>query len=121
MFIRKKEYKDKMELLEIYRNKNKTNVDRINDYKSQTYELNKRIMMNQQIIERLEQSNKELLDWINKIINEVGCYKVPDNNQIRIPIYERKTMRSYIGSNMEGNLKRKEIIIPQINFTQISQ
>lgn len=46
---------------------------------------------------------------------------MPDNNQIRIPIYERKTMRAYIGSNMEGNLKRKEIIIPQINFTQISQ
>lgn len=46
MFIRKKEYKDKMELLEIYRNKNKTNVDRINDYKSQTYELKKRIIMN---------------------------------------------------------------------------
>lgn len=66
-------------------------------------------------------NNKVLLEWINKIINEVGVYNVETRQTIRIPIY--KSPIRAIGGRYEdvikeipNFLKQEEIIIPEIKF-----
>ena len=66
-------------------------------------------------------NNQVLLEWINKIINEVGVYNVETRQTIRIPIY-KNTIKA-IGGRYEdvikeipNFLKQEEIIIPEIKF-----
>ena len=66
-------------------------------------------------------NNQVLLEWINKIINEVGVYNVETRQTIRIPIY-KNPIRA-IGGRYEdvikeipNFLKQEEIIIPEIKF-----
>mgnify|MGYP000265996671 CR=1 FL=1 len=72
-------------------------------------------------IKKLEFENGQLVDWIRKIINEVGCYEVKDDNEFRIPIYKNEETEVYynVRKGMEWKL-RKEIILPKIIINQIS-
>lgn len=66
-------------------------------------------------------NNQVLLEWINKIINEVGVYNVETRQTIRIPIY-KNTIKAIGGrykdviKEIPNFLKQEEIIIPEIKF-----
>lgn len=60
---------------------------------------------------RLQEENQKLIDWIEKIINDLGAYEVAKNNAIRVPFYKKVEMKKEEAGNVE------EIILPQITYT----
>ena len=69
-------------------------------------------------------ANRNLTDWVNKIINEVGIYEVEDRRSVTIPIC-KNPRRAIAGkwddiqNEMPGFLSQEEIIIPEIRFIRI--
>lgn len=69
-------------------------------------------------------ANRNLTDWVNKIINEVGIYEVEDRRSITIPICKnpRRVMVGKwddIKDGMPEFLSQEEIIIPEIRFVRM--
>ena len=72
----------------------------------------------------LIKANQKLIDWINKIINEVGIYEVHDRRTITIPIYKSSAKAVFgsindIKASMENFVNQEEIIIPEIRFIKM--
>ncbi len=72
----------------------------------------------------LMKSNQKLIEWINKIINEVGIYNVEDRRTITIPIYRNPVKAMYgtseeISNNLKDFVQTEEIIIPEIRFVRM--
>lgn len=72
----------------------------------------------------LMKSNQNLIEWINKIINEVGIYNVEDRRTITIPIYRNPVKAMYgtseeISNNLKDFVQTEEIIIPEIRFVRM--
>lgn len=72
----------------------------------------------------LMKSNQNLIEWINKIINEVGVYNVEDRRTITIPIYRNPVKAMYgtskeISDNLKEFVETEEIIIPEIRFVRM--
>ena len=72
----------------------------------------------------LMKSNQKLIEWINKIINEVGIYNVEDRRTITIPIYKNPVKAMYctsedISNNLKEFVQTEEIIIPEIRFVRM--
>lgn len=69
-------------------------------------------------------ANRNLTDWVNKIINEVGIYEVEDRRSVTIPIC-RNPHRVIAGKwddikdGMPEFLSQEEIIIPEIRFIRM--
>ena len=69
-------------------------------------------------------ANRNLTDWVNKIINEVGIYEVEDRRSVTIPIC-RNPRRVIAGKwddikdGMPEFLSQEEIIIPEIRFVRM--
>jgi hypothetical protein len=64
----------------------------------------------------LMEQNEKLINWIEKIINEVGIYEVSERNSISIPIYKNPYPPMY-DTEFNGNrfvVERKDITIPEI-------
>ena len=66
----------------------------------------------EQSIERLIATNNDLIQWIYKIINEVGCYEVSKTDNIRIPLIKRDY--EMVGGFNDLKYKREEIHIPAV-------
>ena len=69
-------------------------------------------------------ANRNLTDWVNKIINEVGIYEVEDRRSVTIPICRnpRRVMAGKwddIKDGMPEFLSQEEIIIPEIRFIRM--
>ena len=69
-------------------------------------------------------ANRNLTDWVNKIINEVGIYEVEDRRSVIIPICRnpRRVMAGKwddIKDGMPEFLSQEEIIIPEIRFIRM--
>ena len=69
-------------------------------------------------------ANRNLTDWVNKIINEVGIYEVEDRRSVTIPICRnpRRVMAGKwddIKDGMPEFLSQEEIIIPEIRFVRM--
>ena len=72
----------------------------------------------------LMKSNQKLIEWINKIINEVGVYNVEDRRTVTIPIYRNPVQAMYgtseeISNNLKDFVQTEEIIIPEIRFVRM--
>lgn len=72
----------------------------------------------------LMKSNQKLIEWINKIINEVGVYNVEDRRTVTIPIYRNPVKAMYgtseeISNNLKDFVQTEEIIIPEIRFVRM--
>lgn len=65
-------------------------------------------------IERLVSENVKLLDWVQKVINDVGCYEVKENNQFRIPMIDREW--EGLSSYSDFDYERKEVHLPEITI-----
>ena len=71
----------------------------------------------------LIKENQKLIDWIEKIINEVGVKTNCKDSSINIPYYEDiHYEENRIAGNYEKDYfpkqQRKDIIIPSIRFTK---
>ena len=95
--------------------KHKDNVIDIQKQSIETYKNDNDILMT---------ANRDLTDWVNKIINEVGIYEVEDRRSITIPIC-RNPRRVIAGKwddikdGMPEFLSQEEIIIPEIRFIRM--
>lgn len=119
LFNKKKLKETKEWLNEIIQDRNKWEQAYINQVKdtNNLLEENKSLSKTN---DNLMQENKKLIDWIEKIINEVGV-KINDsyeNQTITIPYYE-KTKPYKASGNEWKELNRKDIIIPSIRYTKI--
>lgn len=112
MFISKKKYKEKLDLIDGYREKR--------DMKQK--ELRKaedRIAILEYDNTNLINNNKLLIDWIYKVINDVGCYEVPEYNSIRIPVYKNEVKSS--GVKQRKQFIEREIRLPEICFMKTEE
>ena len=117
MFIKKETYQDKLELIELYKHKNNCNVDRINDYKNQIYDLKARINYFEKQQSNLYKQNQELTDWVIKILKEFGTCDTREQH-VQIPIMREIGHRAY---NRDFNFINKEerITIPSITLIKL--
>lgn len=69
-------------------------------------------------------ANQKLIDWINKMINEVGVYEVHDRHSVTIPIY-KNPVKAYSGNfndfkeQLPDFMNQEEILIPEIRFVRM--
>lgn len=117
MFIKKETYKDKLELIEIYRNKNKCNVDRINDYKVQISELRKKVNYFEKTQSQLYAENQKLTNWVINILKEFGTCEIGDRQHVEIPVHS-KIRCAYNTGYMEV-LEKERIEIPSITIVKL--
>ena len=86
--------------------------------------LNERLISFEKNNNIINDNNQKLIDWINKIINEVGIYEVEDRHSVVIPIY-KNPVKTYSGKleNLKEQLpefmNQEEIIIPEIRFVKM--
>lgn len=93
-----------------------------NDVKNTNKTLNDRIRELYQSNSSLISSNNYLIEWVKKIMSEVGTYKVDDKKKITIPTYVREG-RPY-SANIEdvdaGYIRPvKDITIPEIRIVEM--
>ena len=119
MFISKKKYQEKLDLIEGYRERNNEKQNKIYDLQIEKSNLENRINILEQNNIALLDNNNKLTDWIEKIINEVGCYEVSEHNAIRIPIYKNDCTIYDENSYLKG-MTQKEVIIPKVVFMKMS-
>ena len=121
MFIRKKVYEEKMDLLNGYIQRCDRKNDEIAKLKNENNNLKNRVSSLENINENLVMENKKLIDWIEKIINEVGCYTVPDGNHVTIPVYKNECEPAYYGQTYNPFIRESVVtIIPEIKFVKMS-
>lgn len=119
MIISKKKYQEKLDLIEGYKEKNNEKQNKIYDLQIEKSSLENRINILENNNIALLENNHKLIDWIEKIINEVGCYEVRENNIIRIPVYKNESVMFGEDNYLKG-MTKKEIVLPQVVYTQIS-
>lgn len=124
-FLNKK-YKRMLQTIENYRNERDKLREKVNELEIEKIELedklkaeDKSMIETHAIIKNLSNSNevlsrqnKELIEWIDKMINEVGCYTVPSDCTIKIPIMRGKMPAA------DGRIgfRREEVHIPSITY-----
>lgn len=101
----KKKMSELKELCEAYRKEREKYRDKYIEKKSdydKVYELNQRLI----------EENRTLINWIEKMINEVGIYEINKESSVRIPIQKQAKI-------WEGGLTQPRvdhIRIPEIDF-----
>ncbi len=76
-------------------------------YKEKIEQLQSKIYCNKY----LQQENKKMIDWVQKILQEFGTYKVRERKSVQIPIMKHKDFM-YGDNNMR--MTSETIIIPEI-------
>ncbi len=106
-------------------NRLKREEELVEAYRTFKNELIKEVTANKKIISDLTENNKilaeenkKLIEWIEKIINEIGSYEVSERNCIRVPIY--KNIKSF-GYCFGKSYRNKEIVLPQIVITKYEE
>lgn len=67
--------------------------------------------------EYLQKRQDVLLDWIKKIINDVGCYEVKDTKGFAIPIFKEVGMKKGLSDNT--TIIKEKTVIPEITFIEM--
>lgn len=119
MFISKKKYKEKLDLLEGYKQRCDKKQEKIYDLEIQISHLENKIDRLESNNTTLINENSKLTEWICKIINEVGCYEVSEYNSIRIPVYKNECV-PYNEEPLK-EMRRKEVVLPQICFMKMER
>lgn len=127
MFIRKGRYEALIKALEEsdreinMLNSNKRSLEISRDfYKEESKKLRETLESLEKRKETLEISvndlateNMKLVEWINKIISDLGCYEV-SKRSVQIPIVNKKYA---IGQDVLGqSIYGKRVVIPEITF-----
>ena len=125
LFVSKRKYQEKLELIEAYKEKCKEKdlvIYRLKNDKGNLEDviklLEKQLNVLNNTVESCEKINSDLLreqtkliEWIEKVINDLGCYEVSSNNTVRIPMIQN--CRNY---DDVGWLNGKEVRIPEIVY-----
>lgn len=107
----KEKKKLKQEILDL-----KTEIEILKNTKTdREKELEYHLKQEEQINIALQDENKKLIDWVKKIIQEVGCYTVNNDNCIRIPIKE-DVVKAYGYQDINDYIRKEKIHIPAIHF-----
>lgn len=126
--------KDKAEKIDLIEKLNMELIDIENALNMAKEDVKYKENMNNVLKERLDafdkdnsilmDANQKLIDWVNKMINEVGVYEVKDKHSITIPVY-KNPVKTYSGKmeNLKEQLpdfmNQEEIIIPEIRFVRM--
>ncbi len=114
MFISKSKYKEKLDLIERLKEMNGEKYSKIQDLQLEISKLETKFNGLDYNFTRLQEENQKLINWIEKIINDLGAYEVSSSNAIRVPVYNRKPDKAFGTENAEENIK--EIVLPQIIY-----
>ncbi|MBQ8293408.1 MAG: hypothetical protein IJX78_06405 [Bacilli bacterium] len=120
MFIRKKKYNEQLDLIEAYKEKRYKMEKDIYRLRSEKQILEGRVESLEDINNNLIKEQQKLIEWIEKIINEVGCYTVNERNDITIPMY-RKDGPAY-DTEFNGSdfvVNRDVIVLPRIEILKM--
>ncbi len=92
-----------------------------NDVKNTNKTLNDRIRELYQSNSSLIISNNYLIEWVKKIISEVGTYKVNDKKKITIPTYTRERTYPAAMDDIDSGYIHpvKDITIPEIRIVEM--
>ena len=131
MFVSKKKYEEKLDIIEAFRierDHNKTKIYDLQVEKSNLINMNEilenRIKNLEYCNDSLFKKNQKLIEWVEKIINEVGVYEVRERNTFSIPVYKRDDDMCFNnGELLEWQLPitKKEVIIPEIRILQMGR
>lgn len=119
LFISKKKYREKLDLLEGYKQRCDKKQEKIYDLEIQISHLENKVDNLESNNTALMSENNKLTEWIYKIINEVGCYEVSEHNAIRIPVYKNECVPYWEETLKE--MDKKEVILPQICFMKMER
>lgn len=112
-----KKYEEMQNLIEGYKKEHKKQ-DKIYELEIEKSRLENKIDILENNSTAMLSEIQKLIEWIEKIINDVGCFEVPENNSIRIPIYKNIYEKAYSNEFKEPRV-RKEIHLPSITFMQM--
>lgn len=127
MFIKKKDYQEKLDLIEGYKKRKDELQNTIYKLRTEKQNLEDTIALLDERIALLEKNNSnlvdqqmKLIDWIEKIINELGCYEISNKYSVTIPIFRNKHTYGN-GCDYDGEFINvsKEIILPEIRIIEM--
>lgn len=110
MFIKKSKYQEKLQLIDNLKEMNSDKYDKIQDLQLKVSDLEGQNNSLNFYFGKLQEENQKLINWIERIINDLGAYEVPKDNAIRVPVYKRKIDKEINMENIE------EVILPQITY-----
>lgn len=65
-------------------------------------------------IKYLEEENKKMIEWVQKIISMEKTFEIENIHPVQIPIY--RNVRSYLGPNGVP-IAEEEVVIPEIRYS----
>lgn len=118
MFIKKCEYLNLLNTIQESQKqlqKTSTTVNTLNQQiKQQDKQYKSELKKLQESNDKLVYTNQKLIDWIEKIINDVGCYKVDTTTDVLIPVHTQTVTPSL--TDISGCTTMKQVQIPTIRY-----
>lgn len=118
MFIKKSEYLNLLNTIQESQKqlqKTSTTVNTLNQQmKQQDKQYKSELKKLQESNDKLIYTNQELINWIEKIINDVGCYKVNTNTDVLIPVHTQTITPSL--TRIQDCTTVKQVQIPTIRY-----
>lgn len=108
--ISKKKYDS---IIDSYVERNKNKCAEIHELELEIRRLNKENKAIECSNRTLIEENKKLIEWISTIIKEVGCYEVPEGNQIKIPVMKKE---AFFNNDGRMGYRREEVRLPSITY-----
>jgi len=110
MFGNKRKIQELNEALDQYRTRHHDDIDRICKINTENDILRQRCG-------RLEEQNTKLINWVEKIVNQLGYYEVNSKLAIQLPVF-REQITKY-NSSPEARFKniiQDTIVLPEITI-----
>lgn len=118
MFIKKSEYLNLLNTIQESQKQLQQNNTTINTLNQQIKQQDKQYKSELQAIKELYDksiyTNQKLINWIEKIINDVGCYKVDTTTDVLIPVHTQTVTPSL--TDISGCTTMKQVQIPTIRY-----
>lgn len=118
MFIKKCEYLNLLNTIQESQKqlqKTSTTVNTLNQQiKQQDKQYKSELKKLQECNDKLVYTNQKLIDWIEKIINDVGCYKVDTDTDVLIPVHIQNNTPSL--TRIQDCTTVKQVQIPTIRY-----
>lgn len=108
----KKKVKEQEEIIKGYRKRCDTKENEIEKLKKEIREL-KLENSNNEMYKHLCNENTKLINWISKILDEVGTLDVDSRDRFKIPVY-KKVEEATFDMIFPTIVERETIIIPEI-------
>ena len=115
MFIKKSKYQEKLQLIDGLKKMNSDKYNEIQDLQLKISDLEGQNNSLSSYFGKLQEENQKLINWIERIINDLGAYEVAEDNAIRIPIYKRKMYEETNTGEAE------DVIWPQVTYMLVKK